>query len=167
MRALLAILFILLATGCGYGIQGRHSYLPADVQTIFIGSFSNATFRPFLENEMTNATTDRFIRGRALTLVDSPERADVLLRGTVSAYSTVPISYDRLDTILEYRVTMSVDVTLLRPQGNVLWRGILTWSEDFPSSLDKSLQEDNERAAIRVAAERLSDELYVRIVEDF
>ncbi len=166
MRRLFAFFLILLITGCGYGIQGRHSNLPADVQTIFAGSFSNLTFRPFLENEMTKATTDRFARGRVLTLVARPERADALLAGTVSGYSTVPVSYDRLDTILEYRATMNVEASLHRPEGKVLWRGTITWSEDFAASIDKSRQEDNERAAIRILAERLADELYIRILEN-
>ncbi len=167
MRAALVLVLVLLTAGCGYGVQGRQSRLPPDVQTIFVGTFANATFRPFLEHEITDAATDRFSRGRALSMVATPDRADALLSGTVTGYSSVPIAYGAGDRILEYRSTVTVDATVRRPGGKVLWRGTLSWSEAFPSSLDKGRQEDNERAAVRVSAERLADELYFRIVENF
>lgn len=167
MRILVVIAVLLLA-GCGYHLQGRSSNLPPDVQTLYIEMFSNRTMEPLLENYITDRVVDRFARTGTMRLVESPGLADAVLSGTIIRYSTMPISYDRRDVITEYRSIMAIAGTLQqRSDERVLWKGTVEWSEEYPASLDKSVQEDNETAAIEVISERLSQELYFRIMENF
>lgn len=168
MRRLVLLFAVLLLTGCGYHLQGRSSNLPPDVQTLYIEMFSNRTMEPLLENYITDRVVDRFARTGTMRLVESPGRSDAVLSGTIITYSTVPISYDRSDVITEYRSLIAIAVTLQQSSdARVLWKGTVEWSEEYPASLDKSAQEDNETAAIGVISERLSQELYFRIMENF
>ena len=168
MRFVVAALFIVLLGGCGYHVEGSASRLPSDVRLLWVELFHNRTLEPFLENAMTDAVTDRFARGRALTLVRSAHQADAVFSGIVTDYETLPISFDRLDRILEYRSTMTVSASVRRvSDGSALWRGTLSWSEGYPAHIDKAVQRDNELAAVRVISERLADTLYSRIIEDF
>lgn len=168
MRSALVLLLTVLLGGCGYHLQGSRSALPPDVRTVFVEILDNRTLKPFLENEMTYAAIDRFMRSRVLTQVSRPGDADAVFSGTITDYRTYPISYDRFDTILEYRSVMTVSAALHRVQdGKTLWRGTLSWSEDYPAHPDKTTQDDHESSAIRVIAERLADEAYIRIVENF
>lgn len=159
---------LLLLAGCGYHLPGRSSDLPPEVQTLYIELFSNRTAEPFLENSLTDRVTDRFARTRSLRLVERRDRADAVLSGVVTSYTTSPISYDRRDVITEYRSIMTIAVTLRQTKDDrVLWKGNVDWSEEYPANLDKSAQEDNEAAAIEVIVDRLSQELYFRITENF
>lgn len=168
-RLLLSLAALCLLGGCGYHLAGRGNRLPADVQTLYIGMFSNGTYQPFLENIVTNAVTDRFVQGRQLQLVENPARADAVLKGRVTAYSTDAISYDRNDAILEYRSRLTVRATLKRVRdGKILWQGDVSWSREYPADRTNiAAQQDSETAAIRVIAKRLSGELYSRIMDNF
>jgi outer membrane lipopolysaccharide assembly protein LptE/RlpB len=159
---------LLLLWGCGYHLPGQGGTLPPEIETLHIELFSNRTSEPFLENQVTDFVTDQFARRRMLRLVEDPAQADAVLTGSVTAYSAVPVSYDRNDRITEYRSTMEISATLRRADvGEVLWKGNVSWTEEYPASLDKMAQEDEEAAAIEVISERLAEELYFRITENF
>ena len=74
--AVLAALLGLLG-GCGYHRPGSGDNLGA-VRTLHIQLFENATYEPFLENELTNAVTRRFLRTGRWRLVEDPARADAV-----------------------------------------------------------------------------------------
>lgn len=168
MRRLGLLLAILLLSACGYHLPGRSSNLPPDVRTLYIELFSNRTTEPLLENFITDRVVDRFARTDRLRLVETRMGADAVLSGIVTGYSTTPISYDRRDVITEYRSFMTISVVLRQKSDErVLWKGNVDWSEEYPASSDKSAQEDNEFAAIEVISDRLSQELYFRIMENF
>lgn len=167
-RLWLLLAAVLLLGGCGYHLPGRGSGLPPEVQSLHIELFTNRTAEPFLENRITDSVTDRFARKRTLRLVEKRDLADAVLSGVVTGYNTTPISYDRNDVITEYRSTMTIAVTLRQTADDrVLWKGSVDWSEEYPASLDKSALEDNEAAAIAVIVDRLAQELYFRIMENF
>ena len=159
---------LLLLTGCGYHLPGRGGNLPSEVQSLYIELFGNRTAEPFLENRITDSVIDRFARKRPLRLVEKRDIADAVLSGVVTGYSTSPISYDRNDVITEFRSTMTIAVALRQTADDrILWKGSIDWSEEYPASLDKSVQEDNEAAAIAVIVDRMAQELYFRIMENF
>ncbi len=169
--ARLAAILVLtgLLAGCGYQLPGRTgTKLPAEVRTIHVQMFENRTYRPFLEFDLANFVIGRLARSRLLRLVDHREAADAVLNGSIVLYETVPISYDRQDQIREYRSRMSVEAVLRHAaDGRVLWKGVVSWAEEYPSSMDKNVQEINELAAIRVISQRLAEEIYTRMVDDF
>lgn len=170
MRRLVFLLgaVLLFLGGCGYNLSGRGDVLPGDVHTLHIRMFANKTYKAFLENEVTNAVTDQFLLGRHLELLEDPVAADAVLSGEVTKYTTQAISYDRNDTILEYRASMSVEATLRRSRGGaVLWKGEVAWTETYPANQNKSLQQDNEAAAIGVLSKRVSQELFSRVMDNF
>jgi outer membrane lipopolysaccharide assembly protein LptE/RlpB len=159
---------LLLPAGCGYRLAGRSDRLPPDVQRVYVEVFENRTPKPFLESNITNAVTERFSRIRALTVVDRKERADAYLGGRIAHYVTTPISYDRNDKISEYRSTITVEASLRRADnGKVIWKGDVSWKEEYPAGATLTEQEDNETEAIQRISERLADEIFIHIVEDF
>ncbi len=164
----LALALLGFLAGCGYQVPGRGGRLPAEVERVHVQMFENRTYRPFLEYDLINFTVDRLARSRLLRPVDQDAGADAVLSGTIVAYQTLPIAYDRQDQILEYRARMSVEA-VLRQSGNgrVLWRGVVSWAQEYPASSDKNVQEINQVVAIRVISERIAEEIFSRIIEDF
>ncbi len=160
------LLTLLLIAGCGYHLPGRGSALPEDVLSLKIPLFKNLTPRPFLENIVTNDVLLRFSRVRNLEVVSG--HADAVLEGAVVSYASRAVSYGSNDEITEYRATISIRASLKRvDNGRILWRGELSWSEEYPSALDKTVQGDNEDEAIRQASDRLAAELLDRALADF
>ena len=166
-RGLLVLFLAGLLAGCGYHRPGRGDNL-GDVHTLYVALFANKTYQPFVENELTNAVTRRFLRTQRWRLVEDAAAADAVFSGTVFDYRSVPVSFDRNDNILEYRSQISVKASLRRTQdGRILWKGDANWSEEYSGGLDKGLQNDLEQVAIRSSAERLADELFYRLTENF
>jgi len=154
--------------GCGYHLSGDVNNLPPEIRSHYIELFNNRTAEPYLENLITREVTKEFARTRSLHIAEDRKRADAVLSGTVSAYKTVPVSYGTKDEITEYRSVMSIDAVLYRASdGKTLWKGTLSWTEEYPSNDDKAVQEDNETAAIGVIVNRLADNLYFGIAENF
>lgn len=168
IRLFLCLALLTPLWGCGYHIPGRASSLPPEVQTLYVELFTNRTVEPFLENRLTDLVTEEFARRSVLRLTEDRERADAVLSGSVTTYATAPVSYGRDDEITEYRSSLTLSAMLRRrSDGKALWKGDLSWTEEYPSSDDKSAQEDNEEAAITEISARLAEELYFRIVDNF
>lgn len=158
----------LLFGGCGYNLPGRSANLPEGIETLHVELLKNRTPEPFLENGLTDSVVSEFIRGRSLELAGSPEKADAILSGVITGYSSDPISYDRNDNITEYRSRLTAGFTLKRiGDGKVLWKGQFSWEEEYPASDDKAVQEDNEAAAVRIIDDRLAEEVYYNLVDGF
>jgi outer membrane lipopolysaccharide assembly protein LptE/RlpB len=167
-RLIFLCLLPLLLCGCGYHITGQASNLPPEIRSVYIELFANRTAEPYLENILTNEVIKEFARDRNLHIPEDRHAADAVINGTVSAYSTLPVSYGVDDEITEYRSVMDIDVVLYRASdGKTLWKGRHSWSEEYPSNDDKAVQEDNEAEAIRVIVERLADELTFGIADNF
>jgi outer membrane lipopolysaccharide assembly protein LptE/RlpB len=162
------ILLLFSLGGCGYHLAGRGEVLPPDVHTLYIQMFGNRTYKAFLEDEVTNTVTEQFVQGKHLRLAENPAGANAILSGEVTAYTSRPIAYDHDDNILQYRASMTVNAVLKRAgDEKVLWKGNVTWTEAYSANQNKSVQYDNESAAIAVISERNAQELYFRIMDNF
>ncbi|WP_052445832.1 LptE family protein [Geoalkalibacter ferrihydriticus] len=171
MRPLLSTVFLLLllfAGGCGYHPLGSGNGLPEGVESIYIGVFDNRSLEPFLENQISRDVVEEFSRRKGLRVVEDPRAADARLEGEVITFHAGALSFGPEDRIGQYRATLTIAATLRRSDsGLVLWRGQLSWSEKYPVVSDKSEQEDNEQAAIRVISRRLAENLFVRLHDNF
>ena len=164
----LAGMLLLILAGCGYQLQGRNDRLPGEVRTLYVQLMENRTLEPFLENAVTNAVVERFARNHHMEIVEDRNQADAILSGTITHYRNHSISYNRTDNIAEYRSEIVLEAGLRRAKDAVvLWKGSVKWAEEYSTSPNKVLQDDRENAAIELISERLADELYSRINDDF
>ncbi|MDD2320363.1 MAG: LptE family protein [Geobacteraceae bacterium] len=172
MRTALLIVYLLvissLFSGCGYHSIAQDSKMRfGEGTTVSIPIFSNKTYKPNLENILLNDLIGEFAKRNGLRVVER-EAADYTLSGEVLTYSKVAISYTGYDIVKEYKATMNVLATLRKNSNQkVIWRGELSWSQDFPASSDIAIQQNSEDAAIQMICERLAQQLYLKINEDF
>jgi outer membrane lipopolysaccharide assembly protein LptE/RlpB len=161
-------LLLMVLAGCGYHLQGRNTELPGGVRTLYIELLANATYKPFLENEVTNAVVERFSRNPRVQIVEDRNRADAVLSGAITGYGRYALSFSQDDQIAEYRSQMRLEAVLRRADNaEALWKGNVEWAEEFRSNTDKTLQEDRENAAILAISQRLAEELYSRMIDNF
>lgn len=168
LRHLWVALILLPLCACGYHLQGQGNALPDDIRSVRIELFKNGTKEPFIDNRVTNEVVSKFARAGVLEVVENPDFADAVLSGRVIAYSSSALSYDERDRIVEYRSKMNVEATLRRRDtGRVLWKGTVSWTEEYPTDATLAVREDNEARAIEVLSRRIAEQLHSRVLEAF
>lgn len=168
-RALLPLVAsLLLLTACGYRPEGAVLPAPGPPPTLFVELAKNHTSRAFIENELTNRIVERFARGGRYILDENRNTVDLVLIPEVASYSTVASAYSSSDQILLYRAAMTLTATMVQGRdGRIVWKGTLAESVEYAANADRALQQANENNAVIGLTERLADDLYARVLEDF
>ncbi len=118
----LAVLLLVLVAGCGYHFATLGPHVPAAARTIAIGRFANRTRDHGLEVRLRRAVEDEFRRQGTLEVVADEQEADLVLRGIVRRFTSLPVASGAADDAVQYRGTIVVDIRLVdRRTGRVLY----------------------------------------------
>ena len=118
---------------------------------------------PWLDREVGDALRREFdLRGR-FELVNDPARADYVLRGKILPVRMVGNSFSSFVVALEYKVTLSLVLELVRASGDIIRLSprALSESDVYLASPDIEVSRTNKREAVR----HLSDLLAVRVAD--
>ncbi len=125
MRVYLCVLLIVAAVaqaGCGYGLIGRTSNLPEDIDSIFVETLENRTTRQQINLYLTQAIVDEFVTRRRFTIVSSASEADAVLSGALTAYIVRPVEFGPDGRATRYEFTIRTDLEFKRQEGgDVIW----------------------------------------------
>lgn len=171
----------LFVTGCGYRLSGYGSQVPDHVRTIFIPDFDNQTTRHQVEQYVTFAIRDEFIRRSRLELADSESSADSMLEGKILSFEVVPVSYDSDASANVYRITLKINVRFIDLKRNqVIYESSgLKFSETYdidpsdlapgsdPHQFDTSDFFTQETGTLKEISEELAESIVTTILENF
>jgi outer membrane lipopolysaccharide assembly protein LptE/RlpB len=160
---------LLLLTGgsCGYRFQSAGN-IPEGLEPILIDVFENRTNEAGLESTVTNAVVVEFTRRNRAALAASSAAASVVMKGVIRSVELQTISTRGRDVTGERRVTLTVDVRLVAPDGRVAWAARnLTDNEGFPVTGDKFANDERQRVALAFVAGRIAERIYSRLTDDF
>ncbi len=171
----LLALSIVLAS-CGYRLGGTGGLVPEAARSISVPVFINGTNEPYVDTEVTKAVVNEFLTDGRLQVV-SLESADLALRGKVTKYDVVALSYTANSYVQQYRVMITVDASLedLRSK-KILWqeKGVSSvFISDYPVTYDSSgltdirLTKIAKEAAIQKASQDVALTLRSRVLEGF
>ncbi|MFZ3089176.1 MAG: LptE family protein [Nitrospirota bacterium] len=162
------LIFVILLSSCGYRFAGRANELPPHLKAVAIPMFVNATYEPLIETVITNKVIQEFIADGRLRVVDTG-KADAVLKGRISAFELAPLSFDRSNNVLEYRVVIHCDVVFEDVKNNkIIWKEpALSQSADYKVSGDISATRAAKERAIDEASKRLASDLVARLFEGF
>lgn len=116
---------LLLVVGCGYHLVGTTSFLPDDLQVLYVERFENLSSWTDVDQRLSEAVTQEWVRRRRFTLATEPDEADVALKGVIARVSVAPVTFDDAGRATEYQMTLQVAVELVDVRGEkpvVLWR---------------------------------------------
>jgi outer membrane lipopolysaccharide assembly protein LptE/RlpB len=119
-----ALFFALVLSSCGYHLVGTTSFLPDDIENLYVESFRNQTKWVDMDQRLMEALTLEWVRRGRLRLVDSPAKADVILTGVIQRLAVIPVSYDDQGRANEYQMSLQAEVQLKDVRGEddaVLW----------------------------------------------
>jgi len=156
-----------LVINCGYHLSGHGQFLPADAKTIIITDFKNNTSRFQVEQFVTLAVKEEFIRRTRLRLVDSASRADLVIEGQVDAFDVRPLSYSDRAAANLYEVQIVVSVRLMNIKTNeLLFEGS---RQNFRDSYQTDTGDffSQETEALKKIADRFGASIVSSILENY
>jgi outer membrane lipopolysaccharide assembly protein LptE/RlpB len=162
-------LLLTLLTGCGYHLAGNQR-LPSEIRTIAVPVFYNETFEPTLDNAVTSAVKQEFLTNSRLAVVNDPEQADLVLKGTVVSFGLTPVTFDRTTSVvLEYRVRIRVTVTVEdRRTQKILWTDAgMESAAEYRVNPDTAANRVAQDLAVAEASKRLAENVVQRVLQGF
>jgi outer membrane lipopolysaccharide assembly protein LptE/RlpB len=118
---LIAFAAAALLAACGYQFAGSGPF-PYGVKKVAVEVLVNRTRETGLENTITNDLIYELNRNGQVQVTDT-EKADAILRGTIEKLTIRSVSRSQILTTEAERVFVQVDLELVRPSGEVLWKG--------------------------------------------
>jgi outer membrane lipopolysaccharide assembly protein LptE/RlpB len=163
----LFFLCVLWVCACGYRFAGSGGF-PDNVEKIFIEIFENRTSKAGIERTVTNQLVFEFTRQREKSLASDPADADATLKGVIKSIGTRTISRVGTEVANEREVIMTVDLKLIKQNGEVIWAAKgLSGRQSYDVS-DLKLENDrNENLAITRLSGRISERIFSRLTDDF
>lgn len=163
-------LVLLTLSGCGYTLVGRSS-LPYHIKTIAIPTFDNFTLEQGIEDVLTQAMIDVFVRGGKVQLVVE-DTADALLTGAIHTYNdNEAVDFNEQNKPFKYRLAITVDIELRDlTTDNILWQAQqLQGTADFlgGEDYDLSAETENKRKALEELATELAEKVFALSTEGF
>jgi outer membrane lipopolysaccharide assembly protein LptE/RlpB len=168
LKKLLLLFFSLVfLSGCGYKLAGRETHLPPGVGSVAIPTLVNQTLEPGIEIVFTQAFLNEFIKDRRVQVVDRRE-ADSIFEGVIKSLVILSVSYDKSGFALEYQTIVTMDITLKKQNGEILWKEKdlmeRAWYRTNPSVIGN---EDNRVNAIQQVAQSLAERILNRFYYNF
>jgi len=115
---ILALLLISFLASCGpYSFSGATT---GGIETVYIPVFENETIEYGLGEELTTKITSAIVADNTLKVVDQND-ADAFISGKVISYKKSSETYNIQDQVQEYRVDVAVNVSFVKPNGDVIW----------------------------------------------
>jgi hypothetical protein len=149
-----------LVMGCGYGlVSSRDGTAPTPVA---VPLFDNRTFEPFLDARVTERVRSRVETMAAWTLASTPESAGVVIRGAVTGFGVITVSFDADNRPLEQRVAITAEV-VATPQAGPPFQGTVTGTAEYRESADSLETRAAKNRAIEEAADNVAHELTARL----
>ncbi len=167
MRKLSLVLCFAVFCGCGYQMVGGETHVPPGLRSVAIQTFVNRTLEPGIEVPFTQAFLREFILDRRVKVVDRKE-ADSVLEGSINSFNVFSVSYDRSGLAQEYQATVAMDVTLKKPNGEVLWEEKnLTETRWYRTSPSILITEGNKQLALQQAGQYMAERVRNRFFYNF
>ncbi|MFC1704300.1 LPS assembly lipoprotein LptE [Candidatus Omnitrophota bacterium] len=174
--AVLMLLLSVFVCGCGYTTRAN---IAKDSKNIYVEQFKNKidltseqneyrklrTYYPLLEANITNEVIDEFLSDGNYKITREDD-AEVILTGELLDYQRDALRYDDDDDVDEYRLNITVSLSLYNTEENTL-----EWKEDrltgdttyfTTGTLAKS-----EKTALDEAIDDLAKRIVERVVDDW
>jgi outer membrane lipopolysaccharide assembly protein LptE/RlpB len=161
------ILIAVVCCACGYRF-GEQGGFPGDSDRLFVKVLENRTQETGVENIVTAALLSELTLRKTDNLASGLDNADVVLSGVVEEVAIGTIATRTRDTAAERRVTVTVDLKLVKQDGNVVWttKG-LSDNEGYSVDANNERTDQNRRDAIRVLSRRIAEKVVNRLSDDF
>lgn len=162
---------VLTLPGCGYHLVGTSSFLPEELNVLYLQKFENMTTWFDLSQRLDEATAREWVRRRRFDLVEARAEAELVFEGVVRSITMIPVTLDDQGRATEYQMTLTVSAKLLDVRGEepeVLWED-KAFSRRTSYDVDESATDyfDRQMLAMDVVSRELAQALVTSVLEGF
>jgi hypothetical protein len=168
--AIVTLLWLALASGCGYHASGKAVRLPTSLHTLYVPAFDNSTQNYRVAEFLTTAVIQELhSRTNYRVLTTNDGSADATLQGTVTSATTGALTYDSVNgRISSALVLITMKVSLVNRQGQTLWDNPnLLFREVYQVSTDPGSFFSEETPAVQRIARDFSRSLVSGMLEAY
>ncbi len=153
---------------CGYRLRGTGTFLPPNVKKIAVPMFKNMTTRFELDVKLTQGVIDELVARGKVQVSGSPENADALLIGEITAFSVNPIGFSSQNTADRYSIVVVARIVLrdLASQKVIFSNPSFVYQEEYEVPQGTSY-ETWETQALSKVAEKFARSLVSTLLEGF
>lgn len=172
MRLAFVLFFCLLfgLTGCGYHTVGQATHLPANVRTLAVPVFVNATQSYHVELNFTQAVVKELTSRTSyhVTVGKAPD-ADATLEGTITSFTVVPLTYNsQTGQSSSFLVTAKAKIMLTDREHRVLYQNTTyLFRQQYETSDDLVTFIQEDPAAIQRLSRDFAQAMVSDILESF
>jgi outer membrane lipopolysaccharide assembly protein LptE/RlpB len=165
MSVLIVLLFM---SACGYHFAGSAANRLTPGQSLWVSFIGIEIDSPSAQTVLRRALLEECHAMRGLYPSDTAATADLRIQGSLRSYAAKAMSYSILDQVREYRLTLEVDLELLRKgETKPLWKGTLQSYQDYPTNKDLALQHSAEEAALAAASHKLAQKFLIAVEQAY
>jgi hypothetical protein len=124
------------ASGCGYALAGRGSFLPDYIKTLGIPMFGNTTPYSSVEQIFTQRVRTEFQSRGPYTVIPADVGVDGIVRGDITSISLQPVGFSDVQLASRYRFTVIVKMKFDDvKESKTLWENpALAFSDEYELS---------------------------------
>lgn len=165
----LAILALLLSTGCGYRLVGTASNIPPEIRRVYLAPLANQTARVEVDQILTRALADELVTRQRFEVLSGEEGADATISGAVTTFTVRPVSFDAEGRGTEYeiRITAQVVFQQLEPEAVIWQNDRYQFRDSYQLEASELGYFDRETPAIQAAAEKFAETMVTDLLEGF
>jgi hypothetical protein len=138
---------------------------------MYVATFENRTQWADMDQRLTEAVSQEWVRRRRFQLVDSADNVDLFLRGIISSVNVAPVTFDEQGRATEYQMTLTLQVRLEDVRGDepeILWED-RAFSRRTSYEVDVSAVDyfDRQIEAMDAVSQELARALVTSVLEGF
>jgi hypothetical protein len=160
----------LLLAGCGYHIAGKANLLPANLHTIAVAPWGNASVRYKLSNYLAASVSRELIARTRYRLVSDPSKADLVLYGSIAnmLQGGSPLYDNATNRTTAGNVVVYLQVKLVDRSGKTLIdKPGLVYQEPYEISIDPRQYFDESDAAFQRLSAEVAKSVVSAMLEQF
>ncbi len=129
-----------LISSCGYKLSADNSYLPDNINTVYIENPINSTYEPNLSIILKNAIIEDLKLEPNVTIVSNKSNAQAYIKTEIISYSAVPSSYNASGFASTYSCNISIKLSLIAKNGKkLIFDKVLTSSTNYSAPANTNI----------------------------
>lgn len=131
---LLALVALAAASGCGYSLAGRGSFLPPHIQTIGVPLFTNNTPVIDVERRITERVRSELIGRGKYKVETTTGGVDAVLSGEISSITITASAFNAARQATRYQLVLTAKIEFRDVKNNtVIWANpSMQFREEYP-----------------------------------